>query len=120
MRWRRYRTGAVCRTHSVEALITPDAAALATAGKTLESVEYYEKSIDLNPQQVGALVGLGHVLKTLGNYDEGIEAYQRARDLKPNFGEIYFSLSNLKTYRFSDADIDDMLRRVDQEGLSLV
>ena len=95
------------------------AAALATAGKTLESVEYYEKSIDLNPQQVGALVGLGHVLKTLGNYDEGIEAYQRARDLKPNFGEIYFSLSNLKTYRFSDADIDDMLRRVDQEGLSL-
>ena len=95
------------------------AAALATAGKTRESVEYYEKSIDLNPQQVGALVGLGHVLKTLGNYDEGIEAYQRARDLKPNFGEIYFSLSNLKTYRFSDADIDDMLRRVDQEGLSL-
>ena len=95
------------------------AAALATAGKTLESVEYYEKSIDLNPKQVGALVGLGHVLKTLGNYDEGIEAYQRARDLKPNFGEIYFSLSNLKTYRFSDADIDDMLRRIDQEGLSL-
>ena len=94
-------------------------AALATAGKTLESVEYYEKAIDLNPQQVGALVGLGHVLKTLGNYDEGIEAYQRARDLKPNFGEIVFSLSNLKTYRFSDADIEDMLRRVDQEGLSL-
>ena len=95
------------------------AAALATAGKTLESVEYYEKAIDLNPQQVGALVGLGHVLKTLGNYDEGIEAYQRARALKPNFGEIVFSLSNLKTYRFSDADIDDMLHRVDQEGLSL-
>jgi len=95
------------------------AAALATAGKTLESVGHYEKSIDLNPKQVGALVGLGHVLKTLGNYDQGIEAYQRARDLKPNFGEIYFSLSNLKTYRFSDEDIEDMLRRVDQEGLSL-
>ena len=94
-------------------------AALATAGKTLESVEYYEKSIDLNPEQVGAFVGLGHVLKTLGNYDDGIEAYQRARELKPNFGEIYFSLSNLKTYRFSDADIEDMLHRVDQEGLSL-
>ena len=95
------------------------AAALATAGKTEESVDFYQKSIELNPSQVGAFVGLGHVLKTLGNYDEGIEAYKGAIDLKPNFGEIYFSLANLKTYKFSDSEIEDMLQRVDQEGLSL-
>ena len=46
------------------------AAALATAGKTEESVDFYQKSIDLNPSQVGAFVGLGHVLKTLGNYPQ--------------------------------------------------
>ena len=92
---------------------------MATAGKTEESVDFYQKSIELNPSQVGAFVGLGHVLKTLGNYDEGIEAYKGAIELKPNFGEIYFSLSNLKTYKFSDSDIEDMLQRVDQEGLSL-
>ena len=83
------------------------AAALATAGKTEESVDFYQKSIELNPNQVGTFVGLGHVLKTLGNYDEGIEAYKGAIVLKPNFGEIYFSLANLKTYKFSDSDIED-------------
>ena len=94
------------------------AAALATAGETEKSVAFYRKSIALDPNQVGAFVGLGHVLKTLGEYEQGIEAYRGAIELRPNFGEIYFSLSNLKTYHFSDSDINDMVERIEQKGLS--
>ena len=93
------------------------AAALATTGQSEKSVEFYRNATELKPDQVGAYIGLGHVLKTLGEYEEGISAYKKAIELKPNFGEVYFSLSNLKTYRFSDADIEDMMKRIEKEGL---
>jgi tetratricopeptide (TPR) repeat protein len=48
---------------------------------------------------------MGHALKTVGRLPESIEAYQRAASLRPDFGDAYWSLANLKTYRFTDAEI---------------
>jgi len=50
----------------------------------------------------------GHALKTVGRQEESIEAYRRAVALQPALGEVWWSLANLKTVRFSDADVASM------------
>lgn len=51
---------------------------------------------------------LGHSLKALGSQSESIESYRAALQSQPGFGDAYWSLANLKTYRFSDAEIARM------------
>ena len=48
---------------------------------------------------------LGHALKTVGDLPEAIAAYRAATDDRPDFGDAWWSLANLKTYRFTDAEI---------------
>ena len=54
------------------------------------------------------MLGLGHVLKTVGRQDEAIKAYRDCIQHVPQAGETWWSLANLKTYRFSDEDIEQM------------
>jgi tetratricopeptide (TPR) repeat protein len=46
-----------------------------------------------------------HALKTLGRQPEAIAAYREAARQRPNFGDAYWSLANLKTYRFTDEEL---------------
>jgi tetratricopeptide (TPR) repeat protein len=50
-------------------------------------------------------LSVAHALKTLGRREEAIEAYRAAIAARPDFGDAYWSLANLKTFGFSDADI---------------
>ena len=56
---------------------------------------------------------LGHALKTEARTDEAIDAYMAATADRPDFGDAWWSLANLKTYRFSDASIAVMRERLD-------
>ena len=47
----------------------------------------------------------GHALKTAGRVPEGIDAYRRALQLEPGVGEVWWSLANLKTYRFTAEEL---------------
>ena len=51
---------------------------------------------------------LGHALKTVGDLPAAIAAYRAATSLRPAFGDAWWSLANLKTYRFSADDIAAM------------
>ncbi len=51
---------------------------------------------------------LAHSLKTLGRQSEAIEAYRAAAAARADFGDAWWSLANLKTYRFSDAELAQM------------
>jgi tetratricopeptide (TPR) repeat protein len=48
---------------------------------------------------------IGHALKTLGRRDEAITSYRKAAACRPDFGDAYWSLANLKTYRFTDEEL---------------
>jgi len=61
------------------------------------------------------LLGLGHMLKTVGRQEEAVAAYRDCIRLKPGNGEIYWSLANLKTYRLSDEDIRAMEAQVERK-----
>lgn len=50
----------------------------------------------------------GHALKTIGRTDEAISAYQSAYTIRPEFGDAFWSLANLKVYRFTDAEVAAM------------
>ncbi len=58
---------------------------------------------------------LGHALKTEGLTNEAIDAYMAATDDRPDFGDAWWSLANLKTYRFSDESIAVMRARLEDE-----
>lgn len=53
---------------------------------------------------------LGHALKTIGQLPEAIEAYRDAARIRPAFGDAWWSLANLKTYRFTDDEIATIAR----------
>src|ERR1700692_4693250 len=46
-----------------------------------------------------------HALRTTGRLEESVAAYRRAIGMEPTLGEAYWSLANLKTFRFSHSDI---------------
>jgi len=60
------------------------------------------------PNEPELHLSLANALKTLGRTQEAIESYRAAAAVKPHYGEAYWSLANLKTYRFTDAEIARM------------
>lgn len=53
-------------------------------------------------------LSIAHSLKTLGRRDEAIAAYRAAAAARPGYGDVYWSLANLKTYRFADDELEQM------------
>jgi Flp pilus assembly protein TadD len=84
------------------------AAALGRTGDYKQSVALYESVLAAYPDQPKTWMSLGHALKTLGRTDEAVAAYRRCLALAPNLGEAYWSLANLKTVRFTYADVAAM------------
>lgn len=92
------------------------AATYSPAALNLEAVKAYRKTLELAPEHAGALLGLGNALKTVGRQEEAIKAYQDCIRVRPGNGEIYWSLANLKTYRFSDEQLEEMERRAREDS----
>ncbi|WP_206240702.1 sulfotransferase family protein [Novosphingobium terrae] len=59
---------------------------------------------------------LGHALKTLGRVPEAIAAYTHAAALRPEFGDAWWSLANLKTYRFTPEAVETMRKAEEAPG----
>lgn len=93
--------------------------ALAPAALTYEAIEAHRKAIELNPKLGFAWLGLGHTLKTVGRQKEAIEAYHQCYELEPDIGAIQWSLANLKTYHFTDEEIEDMEAKVERNDLEV-
>ncbi len=66
----------------------------------------FERALELKPDQPRVALSLGHVLKTIGDRTACERAYRRAAELDPGLGEAWWSLADLKTYLFDDAEIE--------------
>jgi tetratricopeptide (TPR) repeat protein len=82
--------------------------ALARAGRHAAAIEAFERSRTLEPERPGIHLALGNALKTMGRHDEAVAEYRRSIALAPDFAEGYWSLSNLKTFRFDTDEIAAM------------
>ena len=85
-------------------------------GEHERAVDLFNSLLEKNPYNFSSLTSRGHAQKTLGKTNEAIESYKAAYGIKPDHGEAFFSLSNLKTYSFTDSEIekiDSQLNRID-------
>ena len=80
---------------------------------------YRELLIDA-PQPADIHLSIAHSLKAVGRQQESIAAYRAAAIARPSFGDAYWSLANLKTYRFTDAEIASMRDQESASGVSAV
>jgi tetratricopeptide (TPR) repeat protein len=88
------------------------AAACTGLGQHATAIEVYRQLLAALPESAhGAAelrVSLGNCLKSAGRQKEAIESYQTAAAIRPGFGDAWWSLANLKTYRFSREAIAQM------------
>lgn len=93
------------------------AAALARIGEYAPAIDLYEEVLARFPNQPKGWMSYGHALKTVGRSADCVDAYRKAVDQAPSLGEAWWSLANMKTYRFTDADLATMEGQLAREDL---
>jgi predicted Zn-dependent protease len=91
-----------------------EASAAVGLGDHEAAIGLYRALLADTPGDPDMQLWLGHALKTVGHVPEAVEAYRSAAAARPDFGDAYWSLANLKTYRFTDEEI---ARMREQEAL---
>ena len=87
------------------------ASILAMAGRFEQAHEKFEEVLTFIPDNARILTSYGHSLRYGGRGEDAAAAYQRAIAAEPDAGEAYWSLANLKTFKFVDAQLDGMRQR---------
>jgi len=93
------------------------AVVLCRVGDYLPAIDLYDVILAQYPDHGRIWLSQGHALKTAGLRERAVAAYRRAINLDPGFGEAYWSLANLKTFRFDPADITAMLAQLTRDDL---
>ena len=85
-----------------------DAAASVGLGDHEAAIQTYRSMLTDAPGSADVQLWLGHALKTIGQVPDAIAAYRAAATARPDFGDAYWSLANLKTYRFAPEEVTSM------------
>ena len=94
------------------------AAVLCRTGEYEPAIAIYAELLGEQSHHAHVWLSYGHALKTAGHTDRAVEAYRRCIALEPDFGEAYWSLANLKTFRFEDREIAHMRNALAREELA--
>ncbi|GAA4647609.1 tetratricopeptide repeat-containing sulfotransferase family protein [Pontixanthobacter gangjinensis] len=89
-------------------------------GEYERAFDLFELVLDKIPDDPSTLTSRGHALKTVGKHDEAVESYQAAFAAKPDQGDAYYALANLKTYRFSESEIAKMQAQIVRHDLAFM
>jgi tetratricopeptide (TPR) repeat protein len=82
------------------------------------SISAFERSLALYPNAPNVLLGYGHILKTHGDQQAALRAYRAAIAARPEFGEVYWSMANLKVFRFEESEIAAMEQQLERDDLT--
>jgi tetratricopeptide (TPR) repeat protein len=77
-------------------------------GRHEQAMQLYRDLLPGAVQPAELHLSIAHSLKTLGRREEAIVAYRNAAGARAAFGDAYWSLANLKTYRFEDEELAQM------------
>ncbi|MFL6605233.1 MAG: sulfotransferase [Steroidobacteraceae bacterium] len=72
------------------------------------AIELYRELLTGATQPADLHLSIAHSLKTLGRREEAIAEYRAAAAARAGYGDVYWSLANLKTYRFGDEELQQM------------
>jgi tetratricopeptide (TPR) repeat protein len=79
-------------------------------GEFDKALEHYNQLIEDSPYKLHYHMLKGHALKSLGERQRAIDAYKGAAKIKPDHGDAWWSLANVKIYHFEEAEIAQMQR----------
>lgn len=99
---------------------TAYANALIGTGDFDRALTFYDEALQQEPDNHNVLLMQGHALKTMGRLEDAITTYRRAYTAKPYFGDAFWSLANLKTYRFTSDEILTMRTGEQAVGTELI
>jgi tetratricopeptide (TPR) repeat protein len=84
------------------------ASALRLAGRIEEALAIMARVVAARPDDGRMWILHGHLLRAAGRQAAAIDAYRHSLAVRPASGEAYWSLANLKTFRFASADLEAM------------
>jgi tetratricopeptide (TPR) repeat protein len=84
------------------------ATAFVGLGDHERALALYRELLADAPHAADLHLSVAHSLKTLGRTGQAIDAYHAAAAARASYGDAYWSLANLKTYRFTDDEIERM------------
>ena len=82
---------------------------LVAVGKYKQALKIYDAVIKVLPDDPELNLVHGHALKTMGNVDKAILAYRRSYKSRNDYGDSFWSLANLKTYKFTEDEVKLMI-----------
>ena len=91
---------------------------LGRVGEYARSSALYKELLDEYPSNAKVWMSYGHVLKTEGRTEDCIRAYRETIAREPSLGEAWWSLANMKTFRFTEADMAAMRAQLARPDLS--
>jgi len=95
------------------ALKTLYAASSAGIGEHEHAIGEYRALLQGTAGDAEVHLSIAHALKTMGRTEEAIGSYRQAAGCRADFGDAYWSLANLKTYRFTDQELARMQAALD-------
>jgi tetratricopeptide (TPR) repeat protein len=72
------------------------------------AIELYRELLPGAQQPTELHLSIAHALKTLGHRAEAVAEYRVAAAIGGGYGDAYWSLANLKTYRFEEEELRQM------------
>ena len=78
-------------------------------GRHERALALYRELLTGAQQPAELHLSIAHLLKTLGSTEAAVAEYRRAADSRAAYGDAYWSLANLKTYRFTDGELERMI-----------
>jgi tetratricopeptide (TPR) repeat protein len=94
------------------------AASAAGLGEHEQAIALYRSLLQGTPEDAEVHLSIAHAQKTLGQTAEGVSSYRKAAECRMEFGDAYWSLANLKTYRFTSEELTRMRTALDAPGTS--
>jgi tetratricopeptide (TPR) repeat protein len=94
------------------------ATVVGSMGSHEDAIKAYRKALEISPERAGAMCSMAHHLKTVGRQDEAVAMYRQAIATRTDHSEAYWSLANLKTFRFEEHEIEAMHKLLDDDELS--
>lgn len=82
--------------------------ALVGLGLHEEALHLFHEILEETPANPTLHLAIGHAQKTVGSQADAIRSYRQAAQIRPSFGDAYWSLANLKTYRFTERELSQM------------
>jgi len=80
----------------------------------------FDAVLEKLPNDPATLTTRGHALKTTGRQDDAVASYRTAIAAKPDHGDAFYALANLKTYRFTEAEIAAMQEQLERPEIALM